>query len=73
MFIKSAAKAGMELAAATAMNIIMVTLWVLPVKCKAQGNTKEAILCKYSRQAESSETTCGHQFYSTTGGQRTLR
>ena len=31
-------------------NIIMVTLWVLNVKCKAQGITKEAILCKYSRQ-----------------------
>jgi hypothetical protein len=28
----------------------MVTLWVLFVKCKAQGNTKEAILCKYSRR-----------------------
>ena len=29
--------------------IIMVTLWVLNAKCKAQGITKEAILCKYSR------------------------
>jgi hypothetical protein len=36
---------------AAANHIIMVTLWVLFVKCKAQGITKEAILCKYSRQS----------------------
>ena len=50
VFIKSEAQAGVELSAAIANDIIMVTLWVLPVKCKAQGNTKEAILRKYSRQ-----------------------
>ena len=40
----------MKIQGAMACHIIMVTLWVLVVKCKAQGNTKEAILCKYSRQ-----------------------
>jgi hypothetical protein len=55
---KSATQAGVELLAAIAYDIIMVTLWVLPVKCKAQGNTKEAILCKYSRQEHSTKTAC---------------
>ena len=50
--IKSAAEAGMKILGAKAYHIIMVTLWVLVVKCKAQGNTKEAILCKYSRHTE---------------------
>ena len=40
----------MKVLGTTVNHIIMVTLWVLFVKCKAQGNTKEAILCKYSRQ-----------------------
>ena len=61
LFIKSAAKAGVELLAAIANNIIMVTLWVLPVKCKAQGNTKEAILCKYSRHINITETAAVRQ------------
>ena len=32
----------------------MVTLWVLLVKCKAQGNTKEAILLEEARKLTSS-------------------
>ena len=32
---------------ATAYNIIMMILWVLIVKCTAQGITKEATFCKY--------------------------
>jgi len=39
-------------------DIIMVTLWVLFVKCRAQGITKEAILCKYSRQVDLSQNSC---------------
>jgi hypothetical protein len=66
LFIKSAAKAGVELSAAIAKDIIMVTLWVLPVKCKAQGNTKEVILCKYSRQVQFTETDCQQQDLSIT-------
>ena len=46
---------------ATAYNIIMVTLWVLFVKCKAQGITKEAILCKYSRHQNCFESTSWHK------------
>ena len=47
--IKFAAEAGVN-PRATTNNIIMVTLWVLFVKCRAPAITKEAILCKYSRQ-----------------------
>ena len=50
LIIKSAAEAGMKVLGTTVNHIIMVTLWVLFVKCRAQGITKEAILCKYSRQ-----------------------
>ena len=39
----------------------MVTLWVLFVKCKAPEITKEAILCKYSRHQDCSESTCWHK------------
>ena len=46
----------MKVLGTTGNHIIMVTLWVLFVKCKAQGNTKEAILCKYSRQAGREKT-----------------
>ena len=39
----------------------MVTLWVLFVKCKAPEITKEAILCKYSRHQNCSESTSWHK------------
>ena len=49
-FIKSAARAGIDSWERAFTIILMVILWVLVAKCKAQGITKEAILCKYSRQ-----------------------
>ena len=49
LIIKSAAQAGIDSWELGVAIILMVTLWVLNAKCKAQEITKEAILCKYSR------------------------
>ena len=60
LIIKSAAQAGIDSWESGVAIILMVTLWVLNAKCKAQGITKEAILCKYSRHQHFSMDAVSH-------------